>query len=134
MGQPKGRRQPKATLFGHTTAVVVTCALSIICVANLAWSQEGAVDPLTAASEHPSFDTYWYQGLAELNRYSLQQSRYGEIHEGEAVLIFVTEDFDTELQVKWDHGNRDNVVSVLKTNAYRRFYTGLYPYTMMTSV
>lgn len=86
------------------------------------------------AAQHPTFDTYWYQGLAELDHYALQQSRYGEIHPGDAVLIFVTEDFDDQLQVKWDHGPRTDVVPVMKLNAYRHFYTGIYPYSILTSV
>ena len=39
------------------------------------------------------FGDYWYQGKAELNRFELSQVRYGEIRKGDAVLIFVTEDF-----------------------------------------
>jgi len=31
------------------------------------------------------FSDYWRQGLAELNRYRLEQVRYGEVHEGDAV-------------------------------------------------
>jgi hypothetical protein len=94
----------------------------------------GAIAPEDALRTHPTFDTYWYQGLAEVNRYGLTQSRYGELHDGEAVLIYVTEEFDAEAQVKWDHGERTHVVPILKLNAYRRFYTGVYPYTIMTSV
>ena len=37
------------------------------------------------------FNDYWYRGEAELNSYTLEQARYGEIHKGEAVLVFVTE-------------------------------------------
>jgi len=80
------------------------------------------------------FSDYWYQGKAELNRYDLQQVRYGEIHEGYAVLIFVTEDFLEDEQVKYEYGSRDrDIQSVLKLNFNRRFYTGIYPYTLMTS-
>lgn len=89
--------------------------------------------PASFAEDFPSFDSYWYQGKAELSRYSLRQARYGEIHEGEAVLVFVTEDFLPKLQVKQEHGDSPSAVSVLKLNAYRRFYTGIYPYTVMTS-
>ncbi len=83
----------------------------------------------------PEFAEYWYAGNAELTRYTLEQARYGEIHDGEAVLIFVTEDFLTDKQVKFEGGERgENVKSVLKLNATRKFYTGIYPYSMMTSV
>lgn len=86
------------------------------------------------AAEHGTFESYWYQGAAEMDRYALSQARYGEVHPGEAVLIYVTEDFLSDAQVKWDHGPRDNVVPILKLNHARRFYTGIYPYSIMTSV
>lgn len=85
------------------------------------------------SKQHPSFDEYWYQGKAELTRYALRQARYGEVHDGEAVLTFVTEDFLPKLQVKHEHGDSADALSVLKLNANRRFYTGVYPYTVMTS-
>jgi len=80
------------------------------------------------------FKDYWYAGEAELTRYKLEQARYGEIHEGDAVLIFVTEDFRTDKQVKYEGGERKNVASVLKLNATRKFFTGIYPYSMMSSI
>lgn len=88
--------------------------------------------PEAFARAHPHFDAYWTQGLAELTRFRLRQSRYGEVHDGEAVLIFVTEPFLPDLQVKHEHGDLPSI-SVLKLNAYRRFYTGIYPYTITTS-
>ncbi len=81
------------------------------------------------------FKQYWYQGLAELNSYDLQQARYGEIHPGEAVLIFVTEDFSKSKQVKLDDPDSSpaDAVSVLKLNMVKKFFTGLYPYSIMLS-
>ena len=122
--------------------VPVVAVVAAVEIAHLterpALAQDSATLDLTTpaelAVEHPTFQSYWYQGLAELSRYELTQSRYGELHEGEAVLIFVTEDFLTDLQVKHEYGPATNAVSVLKLNAYRRFYTGLYPYNVMTSV
>ena len=96
-------------------------------------SSDGPPAPESFAERHSSFDTYWYQGKAELTRYTLRQARYGETHDGEAVLIFVTEDFLPKLQVKHEGGDAADAISVLKLNAYRRFYTGIYPYTVMTS-
>ena len=113
-------------------AFVVTASLLL---SGVAVAQSSDVQrPLEFADRHPTFDTYWYQGLAELNRYRLDQSRYGEVHDGEAVFIFVTEDFHRDIQVKWDRGDRAEAVPILKLNAYRRFYTGIYPYTIQTSV
>lgn len=80
-----------------------------------------------------AFDQFWRQGKAELTRYSLKQARYGEIHEGDAVLIFVTEDFLKDEQVKRDYGD-DPAHSVLKLNFTKKFNTGIYPYSLMTSV
>ena len=80
------------------------------------------------------FKDYWYQGKAELNRYNLEQARYGEIHKGYAILMFVTEDFLTNKQVKLEHGKSKNATSVLKLNFVRKFVTGIYSYSILTSV
>jgi hypothetical protein len=82
--------------------------------------------------KNPEFNSYWYSGKAEITSYKLSQIRYGEIHEGTAVNIFVTEDFLPEKQVKADNPNKKNV-SVLKLNSTKNFTTGIYPYTLMTS-
>jgi hypothetical protein len=89
--------------------------------------------PESFSEQHASFNSYWYRGFAELTRYALRQARYGDLHDGEAVLIFVTEDFLPGPQVKQERGDSPRALSVLKLNAYRRFYTGIYPYTLMTS-
>src|SRR5262245_26870992 len=86
------------------------------------------------APEKTEFQKYWYQQKAELTRYELNQARYGEIHKGESVLIFVTEPFLKEKQVKYEFGDKYNSLSVLKLNFTRKFYTGIYPYSIMTSV
>jgi len=82
----------------------------------------------------PPLDPYWYQGKAEITRYELQQNRYRDVHPGEAVLVFVTEDFLTDKQVKNDTYQNKNSINVLKTNQIRRFATGIYDYSIMTSV
>ena len=78
------------------------------------------------------FKNYWYSGEAEITSYELEQARYGEIRNGEAVLIFVTEDFLPEEQVKANSADEDNV-SVLKLNYTKNFITGIYPYSIMQS-
>ncbi len=78
------------------------------------------------------FKEYWYAGNAEITSYRLKQVRYGEIREGTAVKIFVTEPFLKEKQVKADGSNPDNI-SVLKLNATKNYLTGIYPYSIMTS-
>ncbi len=81
------------------------------------------------------FDSYWNKGKAEITSYALQQARYGEIHEGSAVLIFVTEPFSKSKQVKLDHWQAagDDHVPVLKLNFTKKFLTGVYPYSLMLS-
>ncbi|GAB4363019.1 MAG: hypothetical protein Kow0042_00540 [Calditrichia bacterium] len=89
----------------------------------------------SALVESEQFKNYWYSGKAELTHYKLEQARYGEIHPGDAVLIFVTEDFFTDKQVKYERGPKPKTVeTVLKLNFMRNFTTGIYPYSMMTSV
>ncbi|WP_420572837.1 septum formation inhibitor Maf [Kordia sp.] len=78
------------------------------------------------------FKKYWYAGTAELTSFELEQARYGEIHKGKAVLVYVTEDFNPEKQVKADQ-QRGNNVPVLKLNATKKFHTGIYPYSVMSS-
>ena len=80
-----------------------------------------------------TFSEYWYTKGAEISRFVLNQSRYGEIHTGDAVLIFVTEGMNPKLQVKADSPGT-STIPILKLNATRKFYTGIYPYSIMTSV
>ena len=81
----------------------------------------------------PGLPNYWYQGKAEVSVFDLQQNRYNALHPGEAVLIQVTEDFNTKKQVKSDRGRTPNSTPVMKTNLIERFTTGLYDYSVMTS-
>lgn len=75
---------------------------------------------------------YWYTGQAEITSYALTQARYGELHKGTAVFVFVTEPFSPTKFTKADAPNKQNV-SVLKLNQTRKFNTGIYPYSIMTS-
>ncbi|ALM06858.1 septum formation inhibitor Maf [Sediminicola sp. YIK13] len=79
-----------------------------------------------------AFKDYWYAGTAEISSYKLEQARYGEIREGSAVLIYVTEPFLADKQVKADQSNASNI-PVLKLNTTKNFLTGIYPYSIMTS-
>lgn len=89
-----------------------------------------------AATPTDAFEAYWNQGKGEITRYALTQSRYGERHEGDAVLIFVTEPFSRSKQVKLDDWARAGAdrVDVLKLNFTKKFLTGIYPYSLMLSV
>ncbi|PHN07178.1 hypothetical protein [Flavilitoribacter nigricans] len=79
-------------------------------------------------------DDYWYQGKAEISRYELSQNRYKDNHPGEVVMIFVTEDFLTDKQVKNDNYTNSNSIPILKNNIVKTFPTGIYTYNIMTSV
>ena len=78
------------------------------------------------------FKSYWYSGKAEITSFKLMQERYGELREGTATTIFVTEDFLPDAQVKANTQSGDNT-SVLKLNSVKKFTTGIYPYSIMTS-
>lgn len=79
------------------------------------------------------YHDYWSNGLAEINHYKLTQARYGELREGTAELIFVKEGFLWKEQVKSDNKSK-LTAPVLKMNAVRKFQTGIYPYSILTSV
>jgi len=78
------------------------------------------------------FKDYWYSGKAEITTYQLSQARYGELREGTAVNIFVTEDFLPNEQVKANDYSEKNI-PVLKLNNTKKFITGIYPYSIMNS-
>jgi len=79
------------------------------------------------------FKNYWFSSRAEISRFSLDQARYGETHSGDAVFVFVTETMNPQKQVKADNPGAGDI-PVLKLNAVRKFFTGMYPYSVMTSV
>lgn len=93
-----------------------------------------AVQTLKKEAFQPSeeFKSYWYSGKAEITSYKLEQARYGELRSGNAVLVYVTEDFLPTKQVKADTYNKANT-SILKLNATKNFNTGIYPYSIMQS-
>lgn len=99
-------------------------------------SSNNAAEVTEKKELNQEFKDYWYAGVAEISGYDLKQSRYGEIHEGTAAMIFVTEPFSRRKQVKLDNPGAagNDQVSVLKLNFTRKFLTGIYPYSMMTSV
>ncbi len=86
--------------------------------------------PKRALSE--AFKKYWYAGNAEITSYELTQARYGQLREGKAVLVYVTEPFLAGKQVKADGHNADNI-PVLKLNSTKNYLTGIYPYSIMGS-
>lgn len=103
---------------------LITSILFIFCTSDK--------NKVQAQNQKLNFNDYWYQGKAEITSYTLKQSRYGEIYEGTAVNIYVTEDFLPEKQVKADAKSK-STIPVLKLNSIKKFVTGIYPYSLMTS-
>ncbi|MDR6560411.1 MULTISPECIES: hypothetical protein [unclassified Arcicella] len=80
------------------------------------------------------FADYWYKNKAEINSYALQKDNNGQSSVGESIMIFVTENFRTDKQVKLDADNKSEATSVLKVNLTEKFLTGIADYSLMTSV
>lgn len=103
-----------------------------ITIFALAWAIASAVRPAGAQE----FETWWFDGKAELSGYELTVSRYGQARAGEAVLIYVTEPFSESKRTKLDRPARapeGDEVSALKLNLVRDFQTGIYDYNTMVS-
>lgn len=107
-------------------------ALAVFVLSGCAPSTASPVLP-TGPMLAEGFWDHWGDGKAEVSGYALTQPRYGQDRTGEAVLVFVTEDFDEAARVKSDRGG-PGTVPVLKLNEARDFQTGLYDYNAMTSV
>ncbi len=111
--------------------------LSLCAVACGGSAHSGAASPgptrTAEASQAPDgFWDHWGDGKGELAGYALKMVRYGELRQGEAVLITVTEDFTAQQRVKSDGGHGDEY-PVIKLNEVRDFQTGFYDYNVMTS-
>src|SRR5262245_47746571 len=90
----------------------------------------------TAATATPAFWKTWGDGKAELSGYAITTSRYGAPREGRAVLIYVTEPMDRRNWIKDDANDvpAQDRVNAMKLNNVLKFQTGIYPYSVMTSV
>lgn len=84
--------------------------------------------------DRTEFNQYWYAGKAEISTYKLEQLRYGQVRDGKQVMIFVTEDYNIDKQVKKEYPSQDKSASIMKLNKIDRFTTGIYDYSVMTSV
>jgi hypothetical protein len=80
-----------------------------------------------------AFWQQWGDGRAELSGYRATVMRYGEPREAEIVLVYVTEPLDRETLIKDDAAGARSVPT-LKLNYSERFQTGIYPYSLLTSV
>jgi hypothetical protein len=84
----------------------------------------------------PAFLRYWKSGLAELSSYEATTRRYGETRKAQAVLVYVYEEIndDTRIKVESPRTPASKQVPVLKLNHITKFNTGVYDYSVMTSV
>jgi len=119
-------------LIGATSLLILTVFSSC----GTAGADNTLAATLVSTTENSDFNKYWYAGEAEVSSYRLEQARYGQIRNGDAVFVFVTEDFSKSKQVKLDYANRAGAdkISILKLNTLRKFKTGIYDYSMMESI
>ena len=89
---------------------------------------------LIAQHNDVSSNTHWTQGKAEVNVYKLSQNRYNENHPGTLISVFVTEDFLVDKQVKNERYTNPNSTWTLKNIQIRKFTTGVYDYSLFSSV
>jgi len=121
----------KRSLLPFTRPVFLSLFLLLSCNQN-----PGSPDPDSKNEPRKlpaAFKDYWFAGQAEITSYELRQARYGEYRDGHAVLVYVTEPFRPDQQVKADESHPDNI-QVLKLNRVKKFITGIYPYSIMTSI
>ena len=112
-------------------------SMNILAILVFSLSTCATVEVEKKSLSDDDFNSYWYQGEAELSSYELQQARYGELRKGTAVMIFVTEDFWKNRQVKKEskqYESNDQAVNVLKLNFLKKFSTGIYDYSLMSSI
>jgi hypothetical protein len=95
-----------------------------------------SVTAMSAPLPSSKFLKYWKSGLAEISSYSLVTERYGELRKGQGVLVFVYEEInaDTRIKVETNRTPLSKQVPVLKLNNVLKFNTGIYDYSVMTSV
>ena len=118
----------------ETKVISYVAAILFVCLSSGCQKFKRSHPEDTGLYSTAEFKNYWHAGKAEINTFNLQQSRYGEVRPGKAVLIFVTEDFSKKLHVKTDNTSWRNKVNVMKVNYTKNFITGIYPYSMMLSV
>ncbi len=98
------------------------------------------LERFSGLGEHPragasdAFWEAWGDGRAELSGYRMTVTRYGAPRPAELALIYVTEPHDRRSWIKDDGAEGRNRVEVLKLNQNVEFMTGIYPYSVMTSI
>ncbi|MDQ3003064.1 MAG: hypothetical protein M3Y08_17600 [Fibrobacterota bacterium] len=125
--------QPKSTkvAFGVIRIALITGFLTALI--SPASAADRATSPIGPSQ---AFLQYWKSGLAELSSYEITTERYGEMRKAQGVLVFVYEELnaDTRIKVESDRTPPSKRVPVLKLNNILKFNTGIYDYSIMTSV
>lgn len=126
MRGPTSRRLGRLWSLAHFRLV---CTLLAACVVGSA-SVRGAAAAGAALYEH------WSDGRGEINTYQIAEERYGEVRDGHAILVYVSEELNRHsyVKVESDATPQDQRMYVIKLNALRRFATGIYDYATMTTV
>jgi hypothetical protein len=119
-----------------TLCMVVISSCNQAPTATVSTSPTGEGKAVLVSNIDNNFNAYWYAGKAEVNSYDYFIDRYDQPRKGYAVLVFVTEDFSKSKHVKLDDPAKagDDRVPVLKINALQKFNTGIYDYSMMSSI
>jgi hypothetical protein len=119
------------TSHRHLENIFIPLVLLVLANPSVWSAEEDSSSHERARSQQPAVQSYWFHQGAEITSYDLLQARYGEQHQGEAVLVYVTEPIDVVEQVKSDNPRARNAVPGFKLNATRHFLTGIYPYSVM---
>lgn len=95
-----------------------------------------AASAMAGPTPGPAFLKYWTSGLAEISGYAVTTERYGELRRAQAVMVFVYEELDDSTRIKVESRRTppERRVPVLKLNHVLKFNTGIYDYSLMTSV
>ncbi len=100
---------------------MIKILLYSICAASTLWAD--------------TFSDLWYDGYAEISTFSLTEMRYGEPRTGTRTMVYVTEPLRIKTLIKPDSQlSSDAKIDVIKLNDIRKFNTGVYDYSVMTSV
>ncbi|NKB70397.1 MAG: hypothetical protein GKR89_25280 [Candidatus Latescibacteria bacterium] len=111
-----------------------TLLLPLLLAIPAASGQSETLHPQDAKA--PDFYAHWGDGQAEISSYKIVQPRYGQERTAYGVMIFVTEEINrqTLIKVESDATPPQDRLYVLKLNNVLKFTTGIYDYSVMTSV